>query len=75
MALTTKGSNFCRILATNESSCQFAPKYKFLASNNEAMLTYLPKVYFFTFSKRDPVTFKLLNCLIFFFNELKEVFE
>ena len=47
-----------------ESLDKFAPKGKFLASNNEAILTYWPlKNTFFTFYKRDSAIFKLLNWL------------
>ena len=56
--ILTKSSLLC------ENSVKFAPKYKSLASNNEAILTYWPlKNTFFTFYKRDFATFKLLNCL------------
>ena len=48
----------------SESSNKFAPKYKFLTSNNEAILAYWPfKNTLFTFYKRDSATLKLLNCL------------
>ena len=58
-AILTKSTQPC------ESSNKFARKCKFLASNNEAILIYLPlKINLFTFYKRDSATFKLLNCLM-----------
>ena len=57
-AIFTQSSPLC------ESFDKFEVKYKFLALNNGATLTYCPlKNIFFTFYKRDSSIFKLLNRL------------
>ena len=56
-AILIKSSLLCKC------SNKFAPKYKFFASNNEAILTYRPlKNTFFTFYKRYSAIFKFLDC-------------
>ena len=68
-AILTKFSLLC------ESSNKFAPKWKALASNNEAIMTYWTlKNTFFTFHKPNSVkSHKLWKLNIF--NEFKEAFQ
>ena len=47
-----------------ESSVKFSARWKYLASNSEAIMTYWPlKNTFPKFYKRGSATFKLINCL------------
>ena len=60
------------MLNVYENSVKFAPKYKFLVSNNKTILTYWPFTLFMN------VILVLLNSLLFqsnIFNELQETFE